>query len=673
MLSSQQARSERTSAVERWRRQLAFSGHALSAVGLPDLIPTRREAGSPYPRGDDALNPRLLSDAVSAAPVISPDGTQLAFLADEGDGTQVFVSPTDLWAPRRFTGRHAPVVSASWSADGSLLGFATEAPGGGAQTRLHVVDAKGRSERPMFVAHGERSLPGTWSRTGRSYAFSTTLGCVGAGCSSYVLDLVESTLLPLVRATADEGRIDVDDLSPDGHFALLRVGRSTARRTVLLDRRNGRRRDIGSVAAGARFNRDGSRILFRSVRPDGKRVLATCRTDAQDDDSGEDTELNAGWSDDAGLEGLTLSGDRTTALLTWNRPDGGHRLEARATESERSLAVPLPLEPAIVLAATLDATGRRGIVELSAPELPPSLWNLDVATGRMSRLDAGPAPLAAMSPGTIQRFAGSDGTELVGRWWAPFRMPAADAAGPVVILLPNAPGEPDRLAYRPLVHALLDVGIAVFRLSARPGILPGPSPVPAADEELETALSDIADAARFLLAAGMAAPRDLGLYGAGYGGSLTLSAITRFPELFAAAADESGVANFETFVASADVAIGKLARDRFEDPWTESPLLRALSPLQGLDTTPVPTLVIHGGADTTVPLRESEQAIEALSRGPAPVEALILPDEGHTLTSRAAQRVIVPATVEWFLRHLPGPALPRLDDPSPDNPDGGAS
>jgi dipeptidyl aminopeptidase/acylaminoacyl peptidase len=51
-----------------------------------------------------------------------------------------------------------------------------------------------------------------------------------------------------------------------------------------------------------------------------------------------------------------------------------------------------------------------------------------------------------------------------------------------------------------------------------------------------------------------------------------------------------------------------------------------------LAATSVPTRVAHGGADSTVPLPESDQVVDALRRPGVAVEALSLPVEGFALT-----------------------------------------
>src|ERR1700712_3962254 len=151
-----------------------------------------------------AADPRSFSERIAGYvdagacwnAALSPNGKIVAFLADETGCPQVYVSPLALWAPRQITFGPHEVVDLAWSRDGGMIGYAAD-PGGGGRTQLHVVDRDGRSPRPMFVAHGHSAFAGAWTRDGRGYAFSTTLGRDSTGgvtgCTAYLLDLAEST------------------------------------------------------------------------------------------------------------------------------------------------------------------------------------------------------------------------------------------------------------------------------------------------------------------------------------------------------------------------------------------------------------------------------------------------------------------------------------------------
>jgi dipeptidyl aminopeptidase/acylaminoacyl peptidase len=144
----------------------------------------------------------------------------------------------------------------------------------------------------------------------------------------------------------------------------------------------------------------------------------------------------------------------------------------------------------------------------------------------------------------------------------------------------------------------------------------------------------------------------LAVYGASYGGFMVLAAITRYPELWAAAIDIVGIANFVTFLertgayrrAFREAEYGSLAQHRA--------LLEALSPIHQASDIRAPLFVIHGRNDPRVPLAEAEQIVAALRARQVPVEFLVYDDEGHGLVKLANKLDAYPKVAAFLDRYL---------------------
>jgi dipeptidyl aminopeptidase/acylaminoacyl peptidase len=591
---------------------------------------------------------------------LSPDGRTVAFLAADANCPQVFLSSIVLWAPRQVTFGPHEVVDLAWSGDGGLLAYAV-APGGGDRTQMYVVDRDGRSPRPMFVAHNESAFAGAWTRSDRGYAFSTTLGS-GGSCTAYLLDLAESTLLPLVRADPADDRIVVTDISPDRSQTLLRTGGRGRRGSALVDRTVARRVPLGESAPDAapgnvemaRFSADGLTVYVRTDV--GRDFPALGAVDL--DIVGEPGPLRVvAAMDDAELELFALSGDRTVGILVWN-VDGWSVLEVWEPATGRRTAIDLGRDDdgpvrGVVDSVSLDASGRRAVFDLTGPARPRGLWTVDVDAREVHRL--GPPPGSSPSPNalvrpTLEPFRARDGLPLCG--WL-YRPKGVDGPVATVLSLHGGPEAQERPAYSPLFQSLLSAGIAVFAPNVR-----GSSGYGKAFEERDTAegrfaaISDVLAAAEHVVRVGVAEAGRLGIHGSSYGGYLVLAGITESPETFAAAVDICGIANFETFFSTTERWRAQTSKRKYGDPDTQRELLRALSPINRMDRVRTPTLVVHGTHDAFVPLRESEQVIDALESAGVPVEQLLLPGAGHRLRGRPVPREVTAATLRWFVTHL---------------------
>ena len=76
---------------------------------------------------------------------------------------------------------------------------------------------------------------------------------------------------------------------------------------------------------------------------------------------------------------------------------------------------------------------------------------------------------------------------------------------------------------------------------------------------------------------------------------------------------------------------------------------RAISPLHRVEKPTIPFLLIHGDADTVVPLSQSKKLVEAITKAGGSAELIIKPGGGHPWLT-IPQEVKVMA--DWFDKHL---------------------
>lgn len=140
--------------------------------------------------------------------------------------------------------------------------------------------------------------------------------------------------------------------------------------------------------------------------------------------------------------------------------------------------------------------------------------------------------------------------------------------------------------------------------------------------------------------------------GASYGGYMTLSCVTRYPDLWAAGVDTVGMSNLETFLentadyrrAHRESEYGSLANHR--------QILREVSPIHKVDQITAALMVVHGANDPRVPVGEAEQIVKSLRDRNVPVEYLCYPDEGHGLSKRKNQFDCYPKVAAFLKKHL---------------------
>ncbi len=78
------------------------------------------------------------------------------------------------------------------------------------------------------------------------------------------------------------------------------------------------------------------------------------------------------------------------------------------------------------------------------------------------------------------------------------------------------------------------------------------------------------------------------------------------------------------------------------------------SPLTHVDKNDPPVLILHGTADKTVPVADSEALAAAMKAAGAPHELVIIPDAPHSFHLQPKQRDLRPLVLGFFDKHLKG-------------------
>jgi dipeptidyl aminopeptidase/acylaminoacyl peptidase len=165
-----------------------------------------------------------------------------------------------------------------------------------------------------------------------------------------------------------------------------------------------------------------------------------------------------------------------------------------------------------------------------------------------------------------------------------------------------------------------------------------------------TAIGDVLDAGRWLVAQGIADPAKLGIVGWSYGGYAALQGAV------------TDAAVFKAVVAIAPVTDLNELRNA-EGDWSDydvvsqfigqGPLVRAGSPAQNAGKIKVPVLLFHGALDRAVPIAQSEHMIRSLERAGIPHELVTWDSLDHSLDDSGARTEMLRKSDE-FLRRVFG-------------------
>jgi dipeptidyl aminopeptidase/acylaminoacyl peptidase len=174
---------------------------------------------------------------------------------------------------------------------------------------------------------------------------------------------------------------------------------------------------------------------------------------------------------------------------------------------------------------------------------------------------------------------------------------------------------------------------------------------------------DIADAARWAIAQGIADPKRICIAGASYGGYATLMGLAKDPDLFRCGVNWAGVTDLNLLY-TGQWAFSDLSEDYkaygmpdlIGDPVKDADMLKASSPITHAARITQPLLMAYGAADRRVPLQHGLAFRDAVSSHNKQLEWVVYQDEEHGW-SQAKTRIDFWGRVEKFLaKHIGGGA-----------------
>ncbi|HET6386146.1 MAG TPA: prolyl oligopeptidase family serine peptidase [Armatimonadota bacterium] len=162
-------------------------------------------------------------------------------------------------------------------------------------------------------------------------------------------------------------------------------------------------------------------------------------------------------------------------------------------------------------------------------------------------------------------------------------------------------------------------------------------------------LGDAVAGRDYLISSGLADPGRIGIFGASFGGWLTLMSLAIYPAIWA-----GGVSLYGPFSVSWMMPSGHL-----HDPIWEA----NRSPSRMTDRITAPVLLIQAGHDTVATIDEARRFLNALREQGNVCDLKVFHDDTHGLPRRTGEACVLVG--EFFARHLaPPPAndLPTLRD-----------
>ncbi len=556
-----------------------------------------------------------VSDQRQTSPTWSPDGKWIAYMSDY-DGDEQW----DIFMVRADTGevvnltktREIAEIAPHWSPDGKKLAYEVK-PKTSSTWEIDIFDMAYRKATHLTTnTPPELSNFGIiWSHDGKSIVYAQS-HAAGKDSNIFVADVESGKSTKLTEHTGEQ-HWRANAFSPDGKHLL-----------ITSDAANGYQ-NVGLLEIASRkvtwLTKDRWEIDGGDFTPDGKSVTWVANVDGNSDIFFHDL----------------------------------------ATGKTHSLPLPKGVNSPGGAQSAFTKDGARMLYYHNGPNAPNDLWIYNTASDKSLQvthsLVAGIKSEDMVEPQLV-RYPSRDGKWQISAFvYVPFNTPR-DAKNPAIVYVHGGPTSQTVNSFNRIVQYMVNQGYLVIAPNYRGSTGYGKEFQEANFKDMGGGdLQDTLAAADWIQKTGYVDPKKLIVMGASYGGYMSMMAVTKAPEMWAAGVPIVPFVNWFTEIENEDPSLQQWDLATMGDPKNEKDkeLLTDRSPIFFVDKIKAPLMLLAGGHDPRCPKSEAQQVADAVKKNGGFAELHIYENEGHGF-ARVENQIDAYRRVAEFLKAKVPPA-----------------
>jgi len=588
----------------------------------------------------------------------SPDGEQVAFVSNISGRNNLWLVPATGGWPTQLTISDQRQANPVWSPDGNSIAYISDKDGD-EQWDIFLVSPKSGEVTNLTVSPDSAEVDPAWSPDGKQLAYATKPK-TGSSYEIELIDIATRHVRHLTKDTPKELSNQGPIFSRDGKFIVYTQSHAIGKDANVF---------IVDLASGQNTNltpHSGQQNYFAAdISPDGKTVLITSDAHNGYYNVGllDIASKKIDWLTDEKWEVEAGSFSPDGKMLTWTANiDGRSAIYLYYLASRRANA--LPIQPGMNrLAGNPTAFSRDGSFLLyrhDASNAPADLWVLQLTSAgvaqQITHALVGGLRSSNMVEPYLVHYPSRDGKWTISAFaYIPNNI-QRNGKYPAIVYIHGGPTSQSVDSFNRFIQYIVNQGYLVIAPNYRGSTGYGKA---FTDANMGDAggqeLNDVLDAGEWIKKSGFVDPKKLIVMGGSYGGYLSMMAVTKAPDMWAAGVPIVPFVNWFTEIEHEDPGLREYDLANMGDPVKNKALYEDRSPINFVDQIKAPLLLLAGGNDPRCPAEESQQVADAIKKHGGVAQLKIYQDEGHGF-ARVQNQIDAYQRVSDFLKvHVPSP------------------
>jgi dipeptidyl aminopeptidase/acylaminoacyl peptidase len=584
----------------------------------------------------------------------SPDGKSIAFISNMSGRNNLWVVPAEGGFPVQLTVSDQRQTSPAWSPDGKWIAYQSDYDGD-EQWDIFLVSPKtGKVVNVTQTREIAESNP-AWSPDGRYLAYEVKPKTSAA----YEIDVYDMVMREVKHLTTntpqDKGNVG-PIWSKDGKFIVYTQEQAKGTDSNIFIA------DVATAASALLTPHQGEQLFSANdISPDGKHVLVTSNAENGFDNIGllniDTRKIRWITRDKWEIRGGNFSPQGKRVIFSAN-VDGNQEIYMNDLDNGRMTTLPIAkgVNEAAGAQSAFSADGSRLLYLHDGPTAPSDLWVCELASGKSKQIThsllAGIRSEDLVEPYLVH-YPSRDGKWTISAFlYVPYNM-ARNGQNAAIVYIHGGPTSQTMNSFNRFVQFAANQGYMVLAPNYRGSTGYG--------KEFQEAnlfdmgggdLEDVLAGVDFIKQTGHLDPKKIAVMGGSYGGYMTMMAVTKAPEVWAAGVAIVPFVNWFTEIENEDPELRQGDLATMGDPVKNKALYEERSPINSIDRIKAPLLLLAGGHDPRCPKSETLQVVDALKKRGATVDYKIYDNEGHGFARVENQIDAYKRVADFLLAHV---------------------